>query len=159
MEIIIYIFRRTKQKKIILGKFWDIHLENETIEKFPQGIKSKKNNSMIFIPDKYVFIVGGNNKKIFYYDIENKEIVNLAYLNKERIEPALFIARDDLYCFDNLNINSNNTLTFEKSNLINSLKWDLITPKINPSNSDNSFNQKFFGAVKLDLLNKKYTVR
>ena len=33
---------------------------------------------MIFIPDKYVFIVGGNNKKIFYHDIENKEIVNWA---------------------------------------------------------------------------------
>ncbi len=103
---------------------------------------------MIFIPDKYVFIFGWNNKKTFYYDIENKEIVNWANLNKERIEPALFIARDDLYCFDNLIINSNNTLTFEKSNLITSLKW--ITPKINPSNSHNSFNQKFFGAVKVD---------
>ena len=34
--------------------------------------------------------------------------------------------------------------------LINSPKWDLITPKIDPSNPDNSFNQKFFGAVKVD---------
>ena len=135
---------------MILGQFWDIDLEKETIEKFPQGIEPKKNHSMIFIPDKYVFIVGGNNKKTFYYDIENKEIVNWANLNQERIEPALVIARNDLYCFDNLNINSNKKLTFEKSNLINSPKWDLITPKIDPSNPDNSFNQKFFGAVKVD---------
>ena len=105
---------------------------------------------MIFIPDKYVFIVGGNNKKTFYYDIEKKEIVNWANLNQERIEPALVIARDDLYCFDNLNINSNKKLTFEKSYLINSPKWDLITPKIDPSNLYNSFNQKFFDKVDND---------
>ena len=74
----------------------------------------------------------------------------MGYLNQERIEPALVIARDDLYCFDNLNINSNKKLTFEKSNLINSPKWDLITPKIDPSNPDNSFNQKFIGSVKVD---------
>ena len=146
----LYISGGQNEKKVILGQFWDIDLEKETIEKFPQGIEPKKNHSMIFIPDKYVFIVGGNNKKTFYYDIENKEIVNWANLNQERIEPALVIARNDLYCFDNLNINSNKTLTFEKTNLINSPKWDLITPKIDPSNPDNSFNQKFFGAVKVD---------
>ena len=146
----LYISGGQNEKNVILGQFWDIDLENETIDKLPQGIEPKKNHSMIFIPDKYVFIVGGNNKKTFYYDIENKEIVNWANLNKDRIEPALVVARNDLYCFDNLITNDNNTLTFEKTNLTKTPKWDLINPKIDPSIPDNSFNQKYFGAVKID---------
>ena len=145
----LYISGGQNEKNVTLGQFWDIDLEKETIEKLPEGINPKKNHSMIFIPDKYVFIVGGNDKKTFYYDTENKEIVYWANLNHERIEPALVVARNELYCFDNLKID-NNTLTFEKSILDKTPKWDLITPKIDPSIPDSSFNQKFFGAVKID---------
>ena len=102
---------------------------------------------MIFIPDKYVFIVGGNSKRTFYYDTENKEIFDWSNLNIERFEPSLILVNDYLYCFDN-NKKGNNELTFEKSNLIESTKWDLIKPKVN--SSINNFNQKFFGVSKLN---------
>ena len=135
------------EKNVILGHFWDIDLLNQTIKKNPKGIEPKKNHSMIFIPDKYVFIVGGNSKRTFYYDTENKEIFDWSNLNIERFEPSLMVVNDNLYCFDNIK-KGNNELTFEKSNLIESPKWDLIKPKINPS--INNFNQKFFGVSKLN---------
>ena len=135
------------EKNVILGHFWDIDLLNQTIKKIPKGIEPKKNHSMIFIPDKYVFIVGGNSKKTFYYDTQQKEIFNWANLNIERFEPSLIVINDNLYCFDNIK-KGNNEITFEKSNLIESPKWDLIKPKIN--SSINNFNQKFFGVSKLN---------
>ena len=44
---------------------------------------------MIFIPNNYVFIVGGNDRKTFYFNIENAEVCEWADLNKIRNEPAL----------------------------------------------------------------------
>ena len=38
----LYISGGQNEKKVILGQFWDIDLEKETIEKFPQGIEPKK---------------------------------------------------------------------------------------------------------------------
>ncbi len=133
----------------ILNDFWDIDLNNKIIEKIPEGISPKKNHSMIFIPEKYVFIVGGNDKKTFYYDIEKKEIINWADLNHERVEPALIVVRDELYCFDNIKRRSNE-ITFEKTNLVKSPNWELIKPTLDPSINEKEFNQKFFGAAKID---------
>ena len=99
---------------------------------------------MICISEKYIFIVGGNSKQTFYYDIEKKEIKNYANLNIDRIEPALIQIEDELYCFDNLK-KGNNEITFEKTNLKESPKWEIIKPQC-----DENFTQKFFGALKLD---------
>ena len=65
----LYISGGINKDNAILNDFWDIDLKNKTIEKIPEGIYPKKNHSMIFIPEKYVFIVDGNDKKTFYYDI------------------------------------------------------------------------------------------
>ena len=86
-------------------------------------------------------------QKNIYYDTENKEIFDWSNLNIERFEPSLMVVNDNLYCFDNIK-KGNNELTFEKSNLIESTKWDLIKPKVN--SSINNFNQKFFGVSKLN---------
>ena len=51
----------------LIDNFWEIDLKEQIIAE-PVKIIPKKNHSMIFIPDKYVFIVGGNDKKcIFIY--------------------------------------------------------------------------------------------
>ncbi len=142
----LYISGGENERNVILGHLWDIDLENETIEKNIKGIEPKKNHSMIFIPDKYVFIVGGNSKKTFYYNTENKEIYDWANLNLERIEPALIVNNDYLYCFDNIK-RRNNDLSFEKSNLIKNPKWELIKPKID---RNINMNQKFFGVSNLN---------
>ena len=130
-------------KNNILNDFWDIDLEKKKIEKIPNQIK-KKNHSMIFIPNKYVFIVGGNTKTTFYYNIENKIIIKWADLNIDRYEPALIQINDELYCFDNLK-KGDNDITFEKTNLKGNPKWEIIKPNIN-----DNFLQKFFGCCKLD---------
>ena len=132
-------------KNNILNDFWDIDLKKIQIEKIPNVIK-KKNHSMTFILNKYVFIVGGNSKNTFYYDTETKIIKEWADLNYERNEPALIEINNELYCFDNLK-KGNNDITFEKTNLNlkENPKWEIIKPNLN-----DNFLQKFFGCSKLD---------
>ena len=140
----LYISGGENKNNLILNDFWDIDLKNEKIEKICDLIEPKKNHSMICISEKYIFIVGGNSKQTFYYDIEKKEIKNYANLNIDRIEPALIQIEDELYCFDNLK-KGNNEITFEKTNLKESPKWEIIKPQC-----DENFTQKFFGTLKLD---------
>ena len=109
---------------------------------------------MIFIPDKYVFIIGGNDTKCVFFNTETAEVDDWANLNKERIEPALILIKNNLYCFDNNNNNKNNEkFTIEKTDL-DSLRpeWILITPKINNDmilgNINNNLNQENFGVDK-----------
>ena len=52
-----------------LNNFWDINLRKNKI-KSPVNMPPKKNHSMIFIPKKKVFIVGGNSLNTFYYDLK-----------------------------------------------------------------------------------------
>ena len=140
----LYISGGENKNNLILNDFWDIDLKNEKIEKICDLIEPKKNHSMICVSEKYIFIVGGNSKQTFYYDIEKKEIKNYANLNIDRIEPALIQIEDELYCFDNLK-KGNNEITFEKTNLKESPKWEIIKPQC-----DENFTQKFFGTFKLD---------
>ena len=140
----LYISGGENKNSLVLNDFWDIDLKNEKIEKICDLIEPKKNHSMICISEKYIFIVGGNSKQTFYYDIKKKEIKNYANLNIDRIEPALIQIEDELYCFDNLK-KGNNEITFEKTNLKESPKWEIIKPQC-----DENFTQKFFGTLKLD---------
>ena len=55
---------------------------------------TKKNHSMIAIPGNYVFIVGGQNKETFYYDLNENKFYGWKKLNKERIEPALILVNN-----------------------------------------------------------------
>jgi hypothetical protein len=91
----------TKDDEII-DKLWVIDL-NDNFLYDPYIIPPKKNHSMIFIPPGYVFMVGGNDKKTFYFDSETQEVYEWADLNKERNEPALQRIGNTLYCFDNVN--------------------------------------------------------
>ena len=125
-------------------KFWIIDLKTSEIES--NYMIPKKNHSMISIPRKFVFIVGGQTKQTFYFDTENSKFHGWKALNKKRIEPALILVDNYLYCFDNMNSsNLNEKLTFEKTNL-NSIEhnWELFEP-IMPSIK---MNQKYFGVVK-----------
>ncbi len=145
----LYISGGENNRKVTLGYIWDVDLKNKSINKFQKEIEPKKNHSMIFIPDNYVFIIGGNDKKTYYFDINTKEIFPYYDLNIERYEPALILINDDLYCFDNIK-KQNSNLTFEKSNLIQKEKWELINPNIDSSINGGNFKQKFFGVSQLD---------
>ena len=127
----------------LLNNFWVIDLESLAVHKHPVGMPSpKKFHSMIYVPSKYVFIVGGNDKKVFYYLYDKNEFDSWADLNEERIQPALCVVNDTfIYAFSNLR-NNNDKLTFEKTNLRKKPIWEIIEP-ILPS--DLIFTQKFFG--------------
>ena len=124
-------------------KFWIIDLKTAEIES--NDMIPKKNHSMIIIPGNYIFIVGGQTKQTFYFDIENSKFHGWKRLNKQRIEPALIVVDDNLYCFDNMNSNMGEKFTFERTNL-NSTEhnWELLEP-IMPSIR---MNQKYFGVAR-----------
>jgi hypothetical protein len=136
-----------KKNGDIIDNFWEIDLKNQNIAE-PVKIPPKKNHSMIFIPNNYVFIVGGNDKKTFYFNTESAEVCEWANLNILRTEPALERISNNLYCFDNINKGNNDIFTLEKTNL-NSKKpqWILMTPKIDAPEGK-QFTQKFFGVSK-----------
>ena len=137
----------TKDDEVI-NKLWVIDL-NDNFLYDPYIIPPKKNHSMIFIPPGYVFMVGGNDKKTFYFDNETQEVYEWADLNKERNEPALQRIGNTLYCFDNVNKSNDDQLSFEKTNLDSvNPEWDLFYPQIDPNLSIQKLPQKFFGVSK-----------
>jgi hypothetical protein len=124
------------------NRFWDIDLQTNQIKTF--NLPSlKKNHSMIFVPNKYVFIVGGNDKIVYYFDTESKKINKWADLNEIHIEPSLFLyKKKDLYVFSNNSSNEN--IIFEKSDLsVSKPKFEKIEPKL--EGDINEFGQKFNG--------------
>ena len=138
------------------GDYIDILCEIDLKEQIiaePTKIIPKKNHSMIFIPNKYVFILGGNDKKCIYFDTETAEIEDWDDLNKIRYEPALLLDKNVLYCFDSVNYPYKEIFSIEKTDL-DSLKpkWNLIIPKIDiPFDTNNKFlPQQSFGVSKDD---------
>ena len=141
--------------KEISNNFFDINLQtNEIISYKINDFPPKKNHSMIFLPKKYVFIIGGNNKNSYYFNTEKKTFENYSNLNNIRIEPALFVMNNKiLYVFDNLN-NIEKELTFEKTDFDKKpFFFELIKPKFNEEENIKKMNQKFFGCVALDEKN------
>ena len=140
-----------KRNGEIIDNLWEIDLEEQIIAE-PTKIIPKKNHSMIFIPNKYVFIIGGNDKKCIYFDTETAEVEYWDNLNKLRIEPSLLLVKNILYCFDSVNPN-NERFTIEKTDLDSIRpKWDLVIPKIDKTlnNNNNFLFQKYFGLSKDD---------
>ena len=137
-----------ENKNLLIDKFWKINLEKQEIDTY--NMMPKKNHSMIFLPGKYIFIVGGNDLKTFYFDIEINEFTEWADLNKKRNEPALALINNNLYCFEYTNSkNSNEEFTIEKTDLKSDfLEWIIINPDLNLSLENQKFNQKFFGIIK-----------
>ena len=132
-----------------LKKFWDINLNKNIIHE-PIKIPPKKYHSMIFIPKNIVFIVGGNNSKTFYYNLKEKKLINWGELNFIRIEPSLYVVKNNLYCIDNINSNDNiNNYSLEVTELDSKEgNWKLIRPKFSFDLDRKIFNQILFGVSK-----------
>ena len=139
---ILFISGGEKNDGDYLNKFWKIDLTNAEIE--TSDMASKKNHSMIAIPGSYVFIVGGQNKETFFFDLNENKFYGWKNLNKYRIEPALILVNNYLYCFDNMNTNSNDKFTFEKTDIYSEdHTWEICEPNI----SSLKMNQKYFGVA------------
>ena len=90
-------------------------------------------HSMIFIPEKYIIIVGGPDvKETEIYDIELNQIKANGKLNYERCEPSLILVNHKyLYCICGFQLNNNFVDTIEKCNLIKKeINWEIVNYQI-----------------------------
>ena len=128
------------------NRFFSINLTNNKIDLISSNFPKRILHSMIFIPECYIFIIGGKNtKEVLIYKIKenNKNYKKYPYLLPyELLEPSLiYIDNKYLYIFENstlflkiLRFNLNYISPFEIIKLQNQ--------KYIP------MNQKFFGVVK-----------
>ena len=139
-------------RDVTLGHFWTINLNTKEVEKHPTGMNPKRQHSMIFVPNNYVFIVGGNTEETFYYDTNSKNFVNWAPLNMKRAEPALAIINNTyLYAFDTIKIKENaSDVVFERTNLRKEPMWEIVKPELTQGVQMSNFKQKFFGVCPLE---------
>ena len=112
-----------------INNFWIINKNTYVISKNSMPI-FKKYHSMLYIPDNYILIAGGDSLNTIIYDIENKEFIKWASMNKKHFQPGLFIYGDYVYAFSSLNDKNNNNNFFEKTNLTSKKsKWEKVYPK------------------------------
>ena len=66
-----------------------------------------------------IFLIGGNDKKTFFYDLKKNYFINWAEINELHIKPSLIQIGDYLYIFDTKN---QNKFSFERTKLIDNQK-------------------------------------
>ena len=134
----------------ILDDFYLIDLsklnENTIItEKLPNLIEARTWHSMIFIPNNFIYIVGGNgNKNVELYDIDNKTIIQDSELNQERSECSLCMVNNYyLYAFCGFLLHKTFNNTIERCNLRREKrKWEIVNYTLE---NNIQFNPSFFG--------------
>ena len=86
-------------------------------------------HSMIFVPNKYIFIVGGSNTKtVELYDMEEKKLTKDSELNEERCEATLCLVNNIyLYAFYGFFLHKDYNNSIERCNLLKEeRKWENI---------------------------------
>lgn len=128
------------------SKFICINLKNYNIDLISSKFPPKLLHSMIFIPENYIFILGGkSSREVITYIIKDKNKKYDIYphlLPYELYEPSLIIIDNKyLYAFEN----SAFCLHITRTDFINKTEFEDIQLK-----NDNyiTINQKFFGVVK-----------
>ena len=112
-----------------INLFFSIDLSNTNkIEELPQLNTARCFHSMIYIPKKYIFIVGGGTQDVELYDVKKKEINFDSRMNEIRNECTLFIMNNSiLYAFCGMSPEGIFIETVEKCNLRQKKRsWKLI---------------------------------
>ena len=101
---------------------------------------------MIYIPKRYIYFIGGNNKNTFYYDELFDNFTSWAEMNKQVKSPSLVLVDNTyIYSFGEQNENAKNDF-FERTNLkSNNPSWETIYLQRNQI-----FPIKDFGAAMAD---------
>ena len=101
------------------NNFWKINSIKTNIEKLNDLPIDKQNHSMIYIPRRYIYFIGGNNRSTFFYDIFFSTFNSWASMNKQVKNPCLILVNNIfIYSFGEQDINnSDNNLIFERTNL------------------------------------------
>ena len=102
-------------------------------------------HSMIFIPEKYIFIIGGPNEvEVELYDMEKNVSVIDSRLNTDRCEPSLILVNEKyLYTFFGFHLYESFINTIERCNINKKIRnWEIVNYKL--SNTPN-LSKAFFG--------------
>ena len=118
---------------IDLTKFDNENILNEEnnviIKKLPNLNVERSWHSMIFIPNKYIFIVGGvYTKQVEKYDIDKNEIKIDSELKEKRCEPSLCLVNNYyLYAFCGFEAFDDFKNNIERCNLLKKKReWEVI---------------------------------
>ena len=131
-----------------LNYFWIINKKNFQILKKTMPIL-KKYHSMLYIPDNFVLIVGGDTLSTYIYDIENKQFIRWASMNKKHFQPGLIISGDYAYAFSALYDKKEENNFFEKTDLTSkNPKWEKVFPIFDISGIKNDLYSLHFGIAK-----------
>ena len=146
---LLYISMGKKDDKSI-GYLWVIDIKKSLIELLHTNLKPRQYHSMIFIPNQYVFIIGGiNNNTVIYYDTQEKTICTYLPIESDvdLYEPALSYINDRfIYVIEN-----KEKINIFKTDLRIGSEWMKITPNINDNNL--ICKQKLFGVAVSDKSN------
>lgn len=96
--------------------------------------ENKAWHSMIFVPNNYIFIVGGaNSKSVLIYDIDENTIKKDSEMNEEKSETTLCLVNDTfLYSFYGFIFQSDFTKNIERCNLRKqNREWNYVFCKEN----------------------------
>ena len=92
-------------------------------------IEERTWHSMIYVPNKYIFIVGGSNtKSVELYDMEEKKITKDSELNELRCECTLCLVNNMyLYAFFGFILHQEYNNSIERCNLLKEdRKWEYV---------------------------------
>ena len=149
-------------------EFWIINNSTFSVRRKRTPI-NKLGHSMIFLSSQTgtskIILIGGSDKKTFYYDLKKNYFINWAETNELHNKPSLLKIEDYLYIFDGI---KQSNICFERTKLSeNEKKWEKIVPNFEksiinyfPSNYfatalDSNGNVIFLGGDKATLENKK----
>jgi hypothetical protein len=146
----LYISGGEIQKNVITDSFICLDLDEIQNNKFNPTIlcnmKRKRYwHSMIYIPEKYIFIIGGPNEiNVELYDIETNISKIDSQLNVDRCEPSLILVNNKfLYAFFGFHLYESFINSIERCNLHKrNRKWEMVEYKL--SNTTN-IARAFFG--------------
>ena len=120
-----------------ISDFTQIDLFNtKSINDLPSLEEPRAWHSMIFIPPKYIFIIGGDTKVVEILDIDKKIITPDSEMNEIRNECTLFCLNDSiLYAFSGTSKLGNYLKNIEKCNLRTS-KREWVNVEYKNENAD-----------------------
>ena len=111
-----------------LNLFWIVEKKNLQIFRKIMPIY-KKYHSMLYIPDNFIIITGGDTLSTFIYDIQNNQFIKWASLNEKHFQPGLVLYNDYIYAFDSLNDKKKEKIFFERTDLTSkNPSWEKIFP-------------------------------
>ena len=112
--------KNTNSKKTkSIDLFYSINLLNKNkIEELPSLNTSRSFHSMIYIPNKYIFIIGGGTDEVELYDTKKNSIDIDSKMKEIRNECTLFVMNNSvLYAFCGMSPDGAFLTTVEKCNL------------------------------------------